>query len=118
MGRSLMNADFFEIGWFQIENLMINQMKFVLFDLREQPQCTTEPKAFWAQAQQVPPAQAVAAAQAQLDSYEQPLLLLCGDGQTSGRVASELVKAGYTNLFVIEGGYQKLLSDWVLSKDS
>lgn len=111
MARSLMNADYFEIGWFQIENLLLNQMKFTLFDLSSESRRPVEPKAFWAQALKVLPHQVLVAAQNQLQSPEQPLLLLCLDGKTSSRAALELTKAGYRNLFVIEGGYQKLLSD-------
>lgn len=112
MARSLMSADFFEIGWFQIENLMINQMKFVLFDLRPGAEHPVEPKALWSHALKVPPTQAVELARAKLGSAHDPLLLLCSDGRTSGQVAADLVKAGFTNIFVIEGGYQKLLSEF------
>lgn len=113
-----MSADFFEIGWFQIENLMINQMTFVLFDLRKQPEVRNEPKAFWARAQNVAPHDVVTQAKSKLESPDQPLLLLCNDGQVSSRVAADLVKEGFHNLFVIEGGYQKLLSDWELTTNS
>jgi rhodanese-related sulfurtransferase len=113
-----MGADFFMIGWFQIESLLLNHMGFILFDLRPHPDHTAEPKLFWDHARTVKPEDALSQAKEHLAALDQPLLLLCEDGEVSCQVAARLVRAGYSNLCVIEGGYKQLMSDWQQGLDA
>lgn len=39
------------------------------------------------------------------------IVLLCEDGQSSLRLFSELEKMSYTNVYVIDGGYQQMVTE-------
>ncbi|MGE0764505.1 MAG: hypothetical protein AB7N80_14615 [Bdellovibrionales bacterium] len=119
-----MGADFFQVGCFQIENLLINRMQFFVFDLRQRsevpPQINSslEQKAFWSKAKAINPDQAVTAAKELVQSLEAPLMLLCEDGEISSQVAARLVREGYSHLLVVDGGIKQLIRDWEQSIDS
>ncbi len=39
------------------------------------------------------------------------IVLLCPDGSRSPKIAIDLEKRGYTNVYVIDGGYQQLMTE-------
>jgi rhodanese-related sulfurtransferase len=39
------------------------------------------------------------------------LVLICEDGKTSAKLLSQLEKKSYTNVYVINGGYQQLMTE-------
>lgn len=39
------------------------------------------------------------------------ILVLCDDGQKSEKIAQNLHKKGYTNVYMIDGGYQQMMTD-------
>lgn len=39
------------------------------------------------------------------------IVLLCPDGKQSERLARDLEKKGYTNVYLIDGGYQQMVTD-------
>ena len=39
------------------------------------------------------------------------IVLLCSDGKSSLRLYTELEKSGYTNVYVIDGGYQQIVTE-------
>jgi rhodanese-related sulfurtransferase len=101
-----------EIGLFQLENLMHANARFCFLDLR-------------AAAGEVPPALAailvraekVGAAQVEdylkekIPAKEAPVILLSEDGRSAQTLAAKLESAGYTNIYVVEGGVAGLLSE-------
>ena len=44
-------------------------------------------------------------------SADAALILLCNNGLTSLEIHSELEQKGYTNVYVIHGGYQQLMTE-------
>lgn len=39
------------------------------------------------------------------------IVLLCGDGKVSSKIFIELEKAAYTNVYVIDGGHQQMVTE-------
>ncbi|MGZ3724627.1 MAG: rhodanese-like domain-containing protein [Pseudobdellovibrio sp.] len=39
------------------------------------------------------------------------IVLLCNDGRTSIKLSSELEKLAYTNVYVVNGGYQQIVTE-------
>ena len=39
------------------------------------------------------------------------ILVLCDDGQKSEKIAQNLHKKGYTNVYMINGGYQQMMTE-------
>jgi rhodanese-related sulfurtransferase len=99
-----------EIGLFQLENLCSTPSRFQFFDLRANPvpvhkhidillkKATAERPAHL-------PAHLKAADKAA------PVVLVCENGKTSEACARDLEAAGFTNVYVIAGGVEGLLSE-------
>jgi rhodanese-related sulfurtransferase len=101
-----------EIGLFQLENLIHSHIRFVLLDLRKQAEPLPEALAAIS-------ARCMRLSVKNLEEYlvgekahkEAPVILLCENGKSSSAVASQLESAGYTNIYVVEGGVEGLLSE-------
>jgi rhodanese-related sulfurtransferase len=102
-----------EIGLFQLENLIISRMPFTLLDIRierggelphEIDRCLKV-------------AQAVASAEVEKfltdegGAKDRPILLVCESGVTSSKLAEKLEATGFTNVYVVAGGVEGLLSE-------
>ncbi len=116
--------DFFQIGAFQIENFLINNMPFVFLDLRRDPAVpedlskTAWQKIFWQKAHAVSLDQVLAAARGLAPSHVMPILLLCEDAKTSMEAALKLSAAGYAHVLVTEGGLAQLQQEWTFTSDA
>lgn len=99
-----------EIGLFQLENLILSRARFCFLDLRRDPGAQLPPalQTLVKDATAVEP-KAVAGHLQSLKSGKQfPIILMCETGATSSRVAAELERDGYSNIYVVEGGTEGL----------
>lgn len=102
-----------EIGFFQLENLIITNSRFTFLDLRassgQPPHPSLAPLL----------ARAVAVSPANVNSYlrdnkvdkNSPVVLLCEDGRASQKARESLETLGFLNVYVVERGVEGLLSE-------
>lgn len=109
-----MEAFLYEIGSFQFENLIRNRIPFVLLNMAE-PLDGLFPSFHQSHLNGLTvatsPDGALACVRERKLPAEQAIVLLCGDGQDSGRVRPRLLEAGYTNVFVVSGGLGRLRTE-------
>lgn len=103
-----------KIGYYQLNNLIENRVPFLFFNYGTDltPWYTSIQK-LHVEAWQVMLTESQT--QSELDSRKIPkdfaILLLCPDGKQSKRIAKDLEKKGYTNVYLIDGGYQQMVTD-------
>ncbi len=103
-----------KIGFFQLDNLIQGRVPFLFINLG--PEIMTwyaslsrqhlEKSLFATTEDQIIPnltAQSIADHTA--------IVLLCLDGARSSKIAIDLEKRGYTNVYVIDGGHQQLVTE-------
>jgi rhodanese-related sulfurtransferase len=102
-----------EIGLFQLENLMISRSPFTYLDIRETRGTGISPELdrLLKPAQPVSATEAEAFLEKQGGPKDRPVLLIDESGATSLRLAAQLEAAGYSNVYVVEGGVEGLLSE-------
>lgn len=102
-----------EIGLFQLENLIISRMPFVLLDIRVERGGALPHEI----ERVVKLSQAVEAANIekflndQGGAKDRPILLMCESGATSSKLAEKLESSGFTNVYIVAGGVEGLLSE-------
>ncbi len=105
---------FNKIGYYQLNNLIENRVPFMFFNFGTDiaPWYSSIQK-MHVEAWQVMTTESQL--QQELDDRKIPkdfaLLLLCPDGKQSERIANSLEKKGYTNVYLIDGGYQQMVTD-------
>lgn len=101
-----------EIGLFQLENLITTPARFRLFDLRADKK-TIHPGVdrLLAGAVQVTSDNFLGQVRQEKLPLDFPLILICETGDHSKRLAAQLEKSGHTNVYVVEGGAEGLLSE-------
>ena len=105
---------FNKIGYYQLNNLIENRVPFFFFNYGTD-------LISWYQSMQKLHVEAwqiiltESQTQSELDNRKIPkdfaILLLCQDGKQSERIASDLESKGYTNVYLIDGGYQQMVTD-------
>jgi|SRR5665213_1242935 len=101
-----------EIGLFQLENLIHSHSRFNFFDLRENTKALPESlEAILARAIRLSVKTVEQYVKDQRFAKDAPLILVCENGQTSVRAAEKLEAEGFTNVYVIEGGVEGLVSE-------
>ncbi len=105
---------FNKIGYYQLNNLIENRVPFMFFNFGTDiaPWYSSIQK-MHVEAWQIMTTESQL--QQELDERKIPkdfaLLLLCPDGKQSERIANSLEKKGYTNVYLIDGGYQQMVTD-------
>lgn len=105
---------FNKVGYYQLNNLIENRVPFIFFNYGTDvsPWYTSIQK-LHVEAWQVLLTENET--QQELDNRKIPkdfaILLLCQDGKQSARIAGDLEKKGYTNVYLIDGGYQQMVTD-------
>lgn len=103
-----------KIGFYQLNNLIENRVPFTFLNL------TTDISSWYTSIQKlhVESWQVLLTEdqiQNELVSRHIPkdfaILLLCSDGKQSERIAKDLQIKGYTNVYLIDGGYQQMVTD-------
>lgn len=101
-----------EIGLFQLENLFTTPSRYRLFDIRlERKSLGPGLDRLIANAAHVKPSELVHQIQVDKLPLDFPIILLCETGQESNALAEKLESNGFTNVYVIEGGVEGLLSE-------
>ena len=103
-----------KIGYFQLDNLITNRVPFMFYNMG--PSISN-----WYQSvsrmhvenhEQKLDAEAI---EGDLMRKKVPLdyaiILLCPDGQISHKLAQKLVQAAYTNVYVVDGGHQQMMTE-------
>ena len=103
-----------QINFFQFDNLVKNRVPFTLLNLGPSliPLYTSIYKSHLEN-------QEILTTEADLDQvlsekkipYDGALVLICEDGQKTAKLFIELEKKSYTNVFLINGGYQQLMTE-------
>lgn len=108
-----MNHEILMVGYFQLENLMINQVHFFFVDIRaEVKPVTDEPiKTYVARATRLSSEDVSGWLKEKAPDMQVPVVLLCEDGKNSTSLAHELSAEGYVNIYVIDGGLKGLLDE-------
>lgn len=103
-----------KIGYYQLNNLIENRVPFLFFNLAQDitPWYSSMQK-LHVEAWQILTTEDHI--QAELDQRRIPLdfaiLLVCPDGQQSLGIARKLQDKGYNNVYLIDGGYQQMMTD-------
>ncbi|NQY99550.1 MAG: rhodanese-like domain-containing protein [Bdellovibrionales bacterium] len=103
-------SDYFEIGYFQLENLSMNQVQFYFFDISmSRLQVSDEPLKSMLQSMiGMEPEDIEPYLKEKDEAKTVPIVLLCEDGVRSRKWAEKLSDAGYINVNVIEEGFKGL----------
>ena len=106
-------SDFFEIGYFQLENLILNQVQFLFFDIRVEKQpISDEPlKSMLQSSVPLEATEVEAYLKEKLEDKSSPIVVMCETGEISSKLALELNSRGYINVNVIENGCNGLVED-------
>lgn len=103
-----------KIGFYQLNSLIENRVPFAFFNL------ATDIQSWYSSIQKlhVEAWQILLTedqVQNELESRKLPkdfaIVFLCPDGQQSSRIAEDLQAKGYTNVYLIDGGYQQMVTD-------
>lgn len=103
-------SDVIEIGYFQLENLQLNNLPFIFLDLRlETSTVHDEPlKTLLASAVPLKVSEVQGYLAEKGSEKTLPIVLMCEDGIRAKQSAEELERKGYINVHIIEGGFKAL----------
>ena len=103
-----------KIGFFQLDNLTQGRIPFLFINLGPEIMTWYSPhsrqhleKSLFAIIED----QIIPNLTAQAIADHTAIVLLCADGERSSKIAIDLEKRGYTNVYVIDGGYQQLVTE-------
>lgn len=113
-----MNPNYFTINWFQIENLLLNRIYFIFLDLESGVQDSELPPALREFRKAIAAERVAHEVPGMLENLDQPVILMCADGERSSKEAEALGQFGLTNVFVVEGGAQELLKDYHIAQQN
>lgn len=110
-------SSFFQIGLYQLENLLIARPSFRFLDVRLQPRPTSVPRVqnILAHATIVSSHQALNFLRNNDCRADEPIVLLCEDGRLSQSVATSLEAAGFQQIYITEGGLDGLIREAAIS---
>jgi rhodanese-related sulfurtransferase len=103
-----------KINFFQLDNLINNRVPFMFYNM-------STSIADWYNSvnkmhvqnyeKMVQEKDVIADLQNSNAPKEYAVVLLCPDGRTSMKLYAELNKMGFTNVYVVDGGYQQLMTE-------
>jgi len=102
-----MNIDF--IDRFQFENLFLGHVGFLFLDVSQSE--APAPQGFelhWQRRHQVDVGDVAGFVAEHTAQKDFPIVIVCESGQTSSEAARALASDGYTNVYVVEGGWASL----------
>lgn len=101
-----------EIGMFQFENLVRNQIPFTLVNVNDCDLKSLFPVYLSAPLERrqlkTTVERAVSDVKENVPIKDQAIVVLCEDGSKSGRIVDELENAGFRNVFYVKGGRHAL----------
>ena len=106
-GRFVPNS----IGRFQLSNLISQQLSFVFFDFRKKVEKVESLQGLISRAECVSDHQVAAILESRSIDKSMPIVLLCENGRRSSKLAKQLEKQQYQNVYVIARGFKGLFSN-------
>ena len=103
-----------KIGYYQLDNLINNRVPFLFFNMAESliPWYSSLNKRHLETYEVVTAEnEALSILEAKSVSLDQAIVVLCQDGKASLRVYNQLIKKSYTNVYVVDGGYQQIVTE-------
>lgn len=104
-----------QINYFQLDNLVRNRVPFLFLNMSGEDLSAGYTSIY---KMHVENNQKMVAHDMVLKEFLNPTLskdtavvLLCADGAKSAEIAAEFEKNGYTNVYVMDGGYQQLVTE-------
>jgi rhodanese-related sulfurtransferase len=103
-----------KIGFFQLDNLITNRVPFMFYNMAPSLQdwYKSVSRMHVENHEQKLDAEAI---EGDLMRKRVPkdyaIILLCQDGQISDKIAQKLVQDAYTNVYVVDGGYQQMMTE-------
>ena len=106
------------LDFFQLEGLIRNQVPFLLLDLREKnlPVLSDKAQKLVKGSEAVGPKEVEAYLKDKQVSEIQPIVLVCAKGKSSRRLARELQKKSWLNVYALAGGFEQLEKDLLGTK--
>lgn len=101
-----------EIGPFQLENLLMNEGKFLYFYLGSTPPAKDAGEAVLgvlSACENLPIKEVEKVVGQRASNLEHPVILVCENGDRSRKAARRLAKLKYTNVYVVAGGVESLV---------
>jgi rhodanese-related sulfurtransferase len=103
-----------KIGFYQLSNLVENRVPFLFLNLS-----TNIADWFTLMAKMHVEVWQVMLSESQIEAElhqrqipkDFAIVILCPDGKQSEKIAADLEKKGYTNVYLIDGGYQQMVTD-------
>jgi rhodanese-related sulfurtransferase len=104
-----------QISFFQLDNLIKNRIPFTLINLGPSlKDLYTSIYRTHVESHELM-SESIDHAMQQLEAKKTPneaaLLVICQDGKQSSKLSMELAKKSYTNVYLINGGYQQLMTE-------
>lgn len=103
-----------KVGFYQLDNLINNRVPFLFFNMSESilGWYTSVSKMHLESYQILTSETGIITTLAEKKApKDYAIVLLCPDGRISLKVNTDLEKLGYTNVYVIDGGYQQLVTE-------
>ncbi|MFN3455867.1 MAG: rhodanese-like domain-containing protein [Pseudobdellovibrio sp.] len=103
-----------KIGFYQFENLVNNRVPFLFLNFAQDiSNWYTSIYKLHVETYQVllEPQNLMKELEERKIPLDFAILLLCSDGKQSEKIAKDLGKKGYTNVYLIDGGYQQMVTD-------
>ena len=103
-----------KINFFQFDNLINNRVPFLFFNMSEdlRPWYTSVSRMHLDSYQiLVNPDQVIATIEEKKAPKDYAIVLLCAEGSDSLQLYSLLQNMSYTNVYVIDGGYQQMVTE-------
>jgi rhodanese-related sulfurtransferase len=103
-----------KIGFFQLENLIHNRVPFILLNLGPSlvPLYTSIYKMHVENHEILTDEnQALKVLEEMKVPLDAALVVICEDGEKSSRVLAQLEKKAYSNVFLMDGGYQQMMTE-------
>lgn len=103
-----------KIGFFQLDNLVKNRVPFHLLNMGPDISSwfmSIYKEHFIKNQILVQPDDLLQTVESQQLALDAAIILLCNDGPTSLEMHQKLENKGYTNVYVIDGGYQQMMTE-------
>lgn len=103
-----------KIGYFQLDSLITNRVPFMFYNMGPSLQdwYKSVSRMHVENHEQKLEAEAI---EGDLMRKQVPkdyaIVLLCPDGQISAQLGEKLAQASYTNVYVVDGGYQQMMTE-------
>ncbi|MCC7403890.1 MAG: hypothetical protein IT288_05775 [Bdellovibrionales bacterium] len=112
-------AQVWEIGPFQLENIVVNRGGYLLFDLSKTNSSNeaAEVAELLADRIAVNLADLESAVAGKVTDSGHPMILICDQGKESTRAARRLMALNYTNVYVVTGGLEAVRAYFAESND-